>query len=59
MRIYDLAPGPEIDLPLGIIFGIVALIGLLILAIVLLVKSKDKKSDIDVKDEESKDDIEK
>ena len=59
MKIYDLAPGPEFDLPLGIIFGIVALVGLLVLAIVLIEKGKKKNINTNDNVDESKDDFEK
>ncbi len=43
MKIYDVATGPMIAIPIAIGVAILAGIGLIVLAIVLIVKSHKKK----------------
>ncbi len=43
MKIYDVATGPMIATPIAIGVAILAGIGLIVLAIVLIVKSHNKK----------------
>ena len=43
MKIYDVAAGPMIAIPIAVGVAILAGIGLIVLAIVLIVKSHKKK----------------
>ncbi|GEM_PF-3867050 len=43
MKIYDVASGPMIAIPVAIAIAVLAGIGLIVLAIVLLIKSHKKK----------------
>ena len=56
MRIFDVPVGPMIDIPLAIIFGIIAFVGLIALGIHLLVKPKNNKSDSNKDDDNLKND---
>lgn len=42
MKLLDVAPGPMIAIPIAIIVGILAAIGLIVLAVILIARSRNK-----------------